>query len=396
MIHRRGFLKSVSAALLAVTPRQLLAAEAEEDARISQLIDAHRPSRLASLPKDLPDRIGATHVDGKYHLTDKPFLIEGAEKLLELGTRVGKFWFIPHSVLRDYRFNSQWPKCKTLVELARTEYFEQLFALPFLTIILEAHGNSDDGWKADHSERFYEAVTNEFYELALHLFKKFAERKVTFVLQHWEGDWLLRGRGGEKWDPPPANWQKLCEQMQKWLAARQSGVTKARQEMAGRCKCQIYHAAEVNRVTDAWKEIPTMVRHVLPRVELDMVSYSSYDALRDPLTLWRCLTEIKKQARRTSASPKDNVYIGEIGIPENEQPNRIREKWDDWLAVALAFQVPYVVQWELYCNELNPKLRPAPKLPVKASNEVRGFWLVRPDGSLSQSGQYFKELWGRK
>src|SRR5258705_13965885 len=110
MIHRRGFLKSVSAALLAVTPRQLLAADAEEDARISQLIDAHRPSRFASLPNDLPDRIGATHVDGKYHLTDKPFLIEGAEKLLELGTRVGKFWFIPHSLPGDYRFNSQWPK----------------------------------------------------------------------------------------------------------------------------------------------------------------------------------------------------------------------------------------------------------------------------------------------
>ncbi len=56
-----------------------------------RLIDAHRPSRLAKLPDGFNRRVGATHVAGKYHFTTKPFLLEGAARLLELGTRLGKF-----------------------------------------------------------------------------------------------------------------------------------------------------------------------------------------------------------------------------------------------------------------------------------------------------------------
>jgi hypothetical protein len=42
--------------------------------------------------KELRDIVGVTHVDGKYHLTDKDFLNEGAEQILTLGSRVIKVW----------------------------------------------------------------------------------------------------------------------------------------------------------------------------------------------------------------------------------------------------------------------------------------------------------------
>lgn len=394
-MNRRRFLRTTaaSASLLALAPAiaprasasEPAASQAAADDKLRELIDAHRPSQLKRLPADFNARVGAAHVAGKYHLSDKPFLIEGAEKLLALGTRLGKFWFMPSGAARDYPFNSRWGRHATLTDLARSEYFQQLFALPFDTFILEAPLPSENLPK----------VTEDFYDLTAHLYHVFRDRTVTVIIQHWEGDWLLRGRGGEKWDPPPADWRQRCERMVQQLAARQEGIAKARAEHGKSAKCRVAHAAEVNRVADLWKGIPTMTEHVLPGVELDLVSYSCYDGMKDGVTLWKCIAEIKKHARTTGLFGKNSVYVGEIGIPENEQPERVAERWDEWLGAMLAAEVPSIAMWELYCNELNPKLKPPPTVPVKNLSDVRGFWLVRPDGSLSETGKFFRNLWRR-
>ena len=56
--------------------------------------------------RNIRDIVGSTHVAGKYNFTDQDYLNEGADKLLELGTRVIKLWFTPKPY-RDYPFNSQ-------------------------------------------------------------------------------------------------------------------------------------------------------------------------------------------------------------------------------------------------------------------------------------------------
>ena len=55
------------------------------DEQILELINMHRPSKGGEIPSDLKYRLGATHVNGQYHLTDEPFIIEGAKKVQELG-----------------------------------------------------------------------------------------------------------------------------------------------------------------------------------------------------------------------------------------------------------------------------------------------------------------------
>jgi hypothetical protein len=365
----------------------------DELQRIRERIDAHKPTRLKSLPSDFNARIGAAHVAGKYHLTSKPFLIEGAEKLVELGTRLGKFWFMPKGAARDYPFNSEWRNYSNFVELAKSEYFASVFAMPFATIFLEAHSPVEDGWRnAGQKPDFYERVSQEFYALTAHLYRTYHEREVTFILQHWEGDWMLRGRGGELWNPPPADWRERCERMVAWLTTRQAGVTRARKEFGQGAKCRVAHATEVNRVVDFWNGIPTMVEHVLPRVEVDLVSYSAYDGLKDGVTLWRCIQEIRKHSRTGALFGPGAVCIGEIGRPENEHPERVVEHWDEWLGAAFAARALYVAHWELYCNELS-KAGAKAALPIRDPDQVRGFWLIKPDGSLSQSGAYLSRLW---
>jgi len=399
MIHsRRQFLRNLSAVTAAV-PLGVLAATQDDqapdaDANLRAQIEAHRPARLPSLPADFKARVGAAHVAGKYHCTDRPFLVEGAQKLIELGTRLGKFWFDPRRVASDYPFNRQWGQPRTLVELAETDAWQQVFAMPFATLMLEAEAPVESAWQNNQAGSFYEDVTAAYETITTWFYRQFRDRPVTVILQHWEGDWLLRG-AGKPWNPPPADWQLKCERMQRWLTARQAGVSHARAKAPSGAKCRVAHAAEVNRVLDMARGIPTMTDKVLPGVELDLISYSAYDGMKDGVTLFKAIELIRKHARTGPLFGPGAVYVGEIGIPENEQPSRISERWDEWLGAALAAKALYVAQWQLYCNELNPRLKPPPAVPVKRAEDVRGFWLVQPDGSLSATGNYFQSLWRR-
>jgi hypothetical protein len=348
--------------------------------------------RAAAPAWDDRDRIGCTHVAGLYHHTTEPFLLEGARRLLDFGTRAGKFWFTPASIARSYPWHHEWPATRTLVDLARTDAFTRLFALPFRTIALEAQIPFDDGrWRAADMERHLAAHEEAFFALGDHLLRAHGQRDVTFILQNWEGDWLLRGEAGAPWNPPPADAPALCERMARWMAARQAGVNRARAAFPG-ARARLVNAIELNRVWDAERGIPTVMDRVLPQVEVDLVSYSAYDSLESPDRLRAALREIRRHAR-TARGPlgAGAVMLGEIGIPEHDQPERIAERWDGFLGVARDLDLPWTFVWQLYCNE--PAKDSAAKPPVKGNRDVRGFMLVRPDGSLSESGALFSRRW---
>jgi hypothetical protein len=374
---------------------------APSDAEIRETINKHRPSLLKELPPDFNDRHGTTHSDGKYHFTDKPFLIEGAEKILGLGTRLGKFWFSAKAAKKFYSFNSDWPECRTLVDLAKTDYFTEVWKMPFKTLLLTSTATSEEGWRrSDHPQEFYDAISQDYYDIAAFFYEKFRDRDITVVLQNWEGDWLLRGIG-QSWNPPPDDWRNYCTRMQRWIAAKQDGVNRARKEFAGTSRCVVAHAVEVNRVADAWLGIPTVTRDVLPGVEVDLVSYSAYDGINsgDPVLFWKCLDEIRGHIKTGPLFGPGAIMVGEYGIPENNNPDRVGERYDEMLGVMLAKGVLYSAHWELFCNELAGKKedlkKSPPALPVKDAKAVRGFYLVKPDGTLSEGGKYFREQWGR-
>src|SRR5438046_5751849 len=72
--------------------------------------------------------------------------------------------------------------------------------------------------------------------------------------------------------------QNTAQDMIAWLKARQSGVTKARNE-ANDSSVQVLNGAEVNRVLDyAQQGLTRVINAVIPEVGADMVTYSSYDS----------------------------------------------------------------------------------------------------------------------
>lgn len=341
-------------------------------------------------PKELRDVVGVTHVDGKYYLTDKDFLNEGADEILALGSRVIKVWF--HNPQHSYAFNSQWPRTSNLVERAQSPYFRQLFDKSFTTYILMCFSTGHDAgyWRKGLTREQKQDEQRQFYELAKYLLTAYKGTGKTFVLQHWEGDWLIRGNYDRNVDPKP----EAISGMIDWLNARQAGVNQAREEV-GTQRVRVYHAAEVNRVVASMKEgRPGVVNTVLPRTKLDLVSYSAWDAatahFEDPEVFRDALDFI---AAHTPDSPDfgdKNVYVGEFGMPENRySAEQIQKAIPAAVQTALDWGCPYIVYWQLYCNELQD---PNETSPVKSNDAVRGFWLIRPDGSKAWTWDYFHTL----
>ncbi len=347
------------------------------------------------LQGNVRDRVGVVHVAGRYHLTDKDFLNEGADQILDLGSRVIKVWFYGkrhEHPMGVYPYNSQWPDVDTLVAGAQTPYFKALFDKPFTTYIMvvTALGRHDAYWRNGITEEQKQDEQRQFYELAKYLLTQYEGTGKTFVLQHWEGDWMVRGNFDGNAEPSASALQNMVE----WLNARQAGVNQAREEV-GHKGVRVYHAAEVNRVVQSMREgFPNMVNKVLPHTRLDLVSYSAWDSATshyaDPNVLREALDFIAANAPDSPDFGDRNVYIGEFGMPENHYSRaQIQTAIPNAVRTGLDWGCPYIVYWQLYCNELkDPNARP----PVKSNDAVKGFWLIRPDGTKSPLWDYFHDL----
>ncbi|HOA73340.1 MAG TPA: hypothetical protein PL151_14120 [Phycisphaerae bacterium] len=362
---------------------------------------AAQAQRRAQPPsKPLADRLGCTHVNGKYNFTDQDFLNEGADRIRELGMRTIKLYL--HDPRGHYPFNSDWPKkFNSLVEMASHPYYREVFNKPFRTYILTAFSISRedamDRWRDGYTDEEYAEDVRQFEELATHLIRTYKGKNKTFILQNWEGDWALRGNFDRKPEADPT--ENAARQMVRWINARQEGVERARVQ-AGRSDVKVYHACEVNLVTVAMEGRRTVTNDVLPYARCDLYSYSAYDvigaAADDPakgsLALREALDYLASKAPDSEAFGAKNIYIGEFGWPSvvsEQDPHASPEKSLNVIRTtvetALDWGCPYIVYWQLYDNESRVKERPT-------NDQVRGFYLIKPDGEKALAWDYFYAL----
>lgn len=341
------------------------------------------PSPAAPASPPLSERVGFSHVNCCYGFTDEPIMIEGARRILEIGSRVIKLWLTPETP-NYYARNDKWPEYKTLVELAQAPSFKKVFDMPFKTYILETYPPGRDGhyWREGVPESRRRQEVEEFEALATHFLTAYKGTGKTFVLQHWEGDWAISGKPGDRTVVPP---ETAVQGMIDWLHARQEGVDRARRK-APNAGCRVYHAAEVNLIDIALDgKKHAIVDTVIPRTNCDLYSYSSYDTSIPRTRFKQALEYLAARAPDSAAFGDKNIFIGEYGIPENEFRDTFQAVIDHNTRTALDFGCRWVVYWQLYDNEC--KSRPA------ANNaDCRGFWLIRQDGSKSWAYEYFEKM----
>ena len=336
-------------------------------------------------PRELRDIIGSSHAAGRYNFTDQDYLNEGADRMLEMGSRVIKVWFLGNPK-GNYPFNSEWPKFNSMVEEAKLPYYRKLFAKPFTTFIMETYTPGRDlhyyikGMTPEDIER----EKNSMYDLTKYLLTEYKGTGKTFIIQNWEGDWALSPPGSGIIPDKKKVWGMID-----WLNARQDGVEQARREV-GMKGVTVAHAAEVNQVAKAMEGKVTVTNSVLPRTHCDLYSYSAWDnCLGDPQRLKEALDYLASKAPDSKLFGAKNIYIGEFGAPENEYggPEGQLKIIKGDVETALAWGVRYIVYWELFCNE------PAGKYEGRPTNsDCRGFWLIRPDGTKSLVWDYFTDL----
>lgn len=354
-----------------------------------------------SRSRNLADIVGTSHVRPLYYLTDQDILNEGADQVLKLGMRVIKVWLSNgnETPATMYPYHSKWPEAGSLVEVAQLSYFKTLFSKPFRTYIFNVTSMGRDPyyWRTGISQEQIDDETKQFHALTQHLLTTYQGSGKTFVLQHHEGDWHTRGHTRRDEPAPP----EIHRNMIKWLNARQAGVNKAREEVRQK-GVFVYHAAEINLVVPSMeKGQPNMVNKVLPFTNLDLVSYSAYDSTvgnpDKPEVFLKALDYIAENMPDSPRFGNRNVYLGEYGLPENDSlAVNVQKVISHTTQTALDWGCPYVVYWQLYCNE--PLRNPVQKdkLPYKNNRDCRGFWLIRADGTHSWAWNYFSELLKQK
>lgn len=371
-------------------------ADLTPEQEIRARVEAARPLRGGVVPVDLKDRLGVTHYDGHYHLTDKPFLVEGAEAIHNIGMNVAKFW-LHEEGLPGYGYNTDesWVKAVStgrLVDVLKHPYYVEALSYPFTTVLLEVFALKGDKSSFFAGDNDFKDEEDQFHDVATYLLKTYAGRDITFILQNWEGDWMLRHGEGSDWGKVShAEIDRRCKAFVRFLEARQRGVERARRESPA-SRCKVYHAAEVNRVWDGTKGLATLTTHVLPHVTVDLVSWSSYDGMNDAVTAWQGIELIRHHMRPSPTFGKNAVFIGEIGKTEQDSTApEIIDWWDRAMGVCFAMDLPLLVHWELYCNEPKDAKTKQDRTPRKAE-DMRGFWLLRPDGSPGHAARYLTAL----
>ncbi|MDP4238456.1 MAG: hypothetical protein Q8904_03170 [Bacteroidota bacterium] len=356
-----------------------------------------RPSN--EILKPVSEVVGIAHVNGRYNFTNKPYLIEGAEEILKLGSKCIKVWF--NDVANKYSYNSKWPtdvNRLSYVDLAKTLYFKELFNMPFKTYSLEmTDGNIKINWRDGFSEDEIKLVSDEYYALTKYLLTTYRNTGKTFIFQNWEADGHLATKSHT------AEETKIAIQgMIDWTNTRQDAVDRARAEV-GMKGVVVANAFEVNMVFDNWTPPPYAIDEVVPHTHNDLYSYSSYSSRSlDKLnTITQRLNYIKTKTPPSKLYGEHNLMIGEFGYEERRYPYTVTVSDSTanvqllsvktQLEYLLNWGVVYVFDWQIYCNEISEK-NTRSHVAVHDNNQYKGYWLRRADGSYTPTYNYFKKL----
>ncbi|MBP3388419.1 MAG: hypothetical protein J6K98_00930 [Clostridia bacterium] len=341
------------------------------------------------------EALGVSHVAGCYTF-EEPYLQEGVRFLQRAGFHTVKLWLCA-SVGQYYPRKDGWPDCQRLAELVSDAAYCEVFNEAGIhTWFLESIPFSLVDFGREISVAEWQAIYDEFYDLAAYLLISYRGTGKRFVLQNWEGDWMYAGT----FDMTSPTFEEplRLQNFRQYLQCLQAAVTDARGSVQTMQKEDVYvfACAEVNLIAhpDAPGQPETQrfaVNQVIPHTAMDLYSFSNYQSWHRADVLSRLITHYRSRAPKSVAFGRYNIILGEYGVPERE----FGTAYQQCIAAVHTrvmreeFHAPYHIYWQLFCNECCEENKRG------QIYGQRGFWLVRPDQSLTPAYWWLRQALGQ-
>ena len=303
--------------------------------------------------------LGTQGIGGYYKFTDESALIEQAKHIRAMGSNILKISLGKKSQ-KVYGLPIKKVKSTKELFLSNKDY-KIVFDMDFKFIFTWVHSLTQIQWKKGINKKEEQILYNEMYEFVSYLLKEYNNSGKTFMIGNWEGDWLLHPEYNRKITPP----KKDVKNMTKWFQIRQKAIDDAKKKTKHK-NVQIYHYIELNLALKGMKGEVCIAENILPKVDIDLVSYSSYEAIKKrnfeekTKTLTAIFNYLEKQLKPKKNIPfKRRVFIGEYGYHANinkpqsfiNQHNETKEI----MQIALALDLPFALHWQMYNNEYDKK-----------------------------------------
>lgn len=299
--------------------------------------------------------LGTNSFPPKYQFSNDSKLIEQAKQTRALGSNIFKTT-ISERVLKDYNYKAS--DASTIMDIIKlVPDFDKTFEMDFKYYFFWVHTATGIKWKAGISKQDEKRLYNEMFDFTTYMLTKYNNSGKTFMIGNWEGDWLLHGEG--KRDSTPS--KEAVDNMTKWLQIRSRAIADAKKKSKS-TNVEVYYYVEVNLAVKGMNGGTCITSHILPNIDVDFVSYSSYESSKkkdyeaNRASLTKVLNYIESQLKPKEGLPfKRRVFIGEYGGHAfDDKPETHLKQFDnvkDIMQISLEEDLPFALHWQLYNNE---------------------------------------------